>query len=121
MKNYKVVLDVVLLASLTLLSLVAILPKTIAMPTAMQMVLLAIVLGLIAAFLTFLWREQPTDEREAHNQALASRSAYVVGAIILIFALIIESLRHKLDPAIPIALLAMIATKVIIQKIKDDN
>ena len=84
-----------------------------------QMLILAAVLGLIATFLVLFWREQPDDEREMQNQALASRSAYTVGSLVLITALIIQSIDHNLDPAIPIALLAMIATKVIVQRTKD--
>lgn len=99
--------------------MLAIAPKTFVMPSSLQMLILATVLGLIATFLVLLWREKPDDEREMQNQALASRSAYVVGSLVLIAALIIQSFQHNLDPAVPIALLAMIATKVIIQRIKD--
>lgn len=119
MKKYKQLLDIVLLLGLTTLALLAIAPKTFVMPTSLQMLILAAVLGLFATFLVLLWREQPDDEREMQNQALASRSAYIVGSLVLITALIIQSSNHKIDPAIPIALLAMIATKVIVQRTKD--
>ena len=121
MKKYKPLLDIVLLARLTLVSLLAIAPKAIVMPSSLQMLILACVLGLIAAFLVLLWREQPSDEREIQNQALASRLAYVVGSVVLIGALFIQSLRHELDSAVPLALLAMIATKVIVQRTKDNE
>ncbi|MDP1720965.1 MAG: hypothetical protein Q8L08_08235 [Candidatus Nanopelagicaceae bacterium] len=119
MKKYKPALDVILLLSLATVSALAIAPETFVMPTSIQMVILTVVLGLIATFLVLLWRENPDDEREADNQAIASRAAYVVGAIALIIALITQSLKHQIDSAIPIALLAMIATKVIIQRQKD--
>jgi hypothetical protein len=121
MKKYKPLLDIVLLASLTLVSLLAVAPRAIVMPSSLQMLILACVLGLIAAFLVLLWREQPSDEREIQNQALASRLAYVVGSVVLIGALFIQSLRHELDSAVPLALLAMIATKVIVQRTKDNE
>jgi cobalamin synthase len=119
MKKYKQLLDIILLLGLIVIALLAIAPKTFVMPTSLQMVILAIVLGLIATFLVLLWREQPDDEREMQNQATASRSAYIVGSLVLIAALIAQSLNHNLDAAIPIALLAMIATKIIIQRTKD--
>lgn len=119
MKKYKQLLDIILLLGLTTITLLAIAPKTFVMPSSLQMLILATVLGLIAAFLVLLWREQPDDEREMQNQALASRSAYIVGSLVLIIALIIQSLNHDLDPAIPVALLAMIAIKVIVQRTKD--
>jgi len=119
MKKYKPALDVILLLSLAIVSALAIAPKTFVMPNSLQMLILTIALVLIATFLVLLWRESPSDEREAGNQAAASRSAYVVGAIVLIAALLSQSLKHQIDSAVPIALLAMIATKVVIQRIKD--
>lgn len=119
MKKYKPALDVILLISLAIVSLLAIAPETFVMPTAIQMLILTVAIGLIATFLLLLWRENPSDEREADNQAIASRSAYIVGAIVLIIALVGQGLNHKIDPVVPIALLAMIATKVIIQRHKD--
>jgi cobalamin synthase len=121
MKKYKQLLDVVLLFGLGIISLLAVAPEAIVMPSGLQMLLLAIVLGLIAMFLVLVWRERPDDEREMHNQAMASRSAYLIGSLFLIGTLIIQSLDHRLDPAIPITLLAMIATKVIVQRIMDDR
>lgn len=119
MKKYKQLLDIVLLLGLAIIALLAIAPKTFIMPTSVQMLTLAVVLGLISTFLVLLWREQPDDEREMQNQALASRSAYIIGSLVLIGALIIQSLDHDLDPAIPIALLSMIATKVFVQRSRD--
>ncbi len=120
MKKYKHLLDVILLSGLVILSAVAIAPKTLVMPSSLQMAVLAAVIGLIAAFLTLSWREHPADEREAQNQATASRLAYVVGSIVLIVSLIIQSLTHTIDPTVPLALLAMIATKVVMQRHSDD-
>jgi cobalamin synthase len=119
MKKSKQLLDVILLLGLGMIALLAITPKTFIMPSSVQMLVLAAVLGLIATFLVLFWREQPDDEREMQNQALASRSAYIVGSLVLITALIIQSLHHNLDSAIPIALLAMIATKIIVQRTRD--
>ena len=121
MKKYKSILDIVLLLGLGVIAFLAVAPHAVVMPSSVQMLLLAVVLVLISGFMVFLWREQPDDEREAHNQALASRSAYLVGAVILVIALVIQSLRHNVDPAIPVALLAMIATKIIIQRNKDNH
>lgn len=119
MKKYKSLLDVVLLAGLGFMAFLAIAPDTIVMPTSLQMILLAIVLGLLATFLVLLWREKPSDEREMDNQAVASRSAYIVGSGVLIVALLIQSFRHDLDPSVPIALFAMIVTKIVVQRTKD--
>ncbi len=121
MKKHKSLLDAILLLGLGLICFVAIAPTTIVMPNALQMTLLAIVIALFAGFLVFLWREKPEDERETQNQMLASRAAYAVGSIVLIAALLLQSIRHEVDPAVPIALLAMIATKIIMQRVKDNH
>lgn len=120
MKKYKSSLDVILLLGLGVIAFLAVAPDAIVMPSTLQMLLIAIVIVLISGFLVFLWREQPGDERELQNQAIASRSAYLVGCIVLIIALAVQSVRHDLDPAIPVALLAMIATKIIVQRNKDN-
>ena len=119
MKKYKQLLDVVLLLGLSTIAMLSIAPEAYVMPSSLQMLILAAVLGLIATFLVLFVREQPDDEREMQNQALASRSAYTIGSLVLITGLIVQSLNHSLDPVVPIALLAMIATKVIVQRTKD--
>jgi len=119
MKKYKSLLDIVLLLGMGIITFFAVAPEAVVMPTTLQMILLAVVLALLAGFLVLLWREQPDDEREAHNQAEASRAAYLVGSIVLIIALVWQSMRHDIDPAVPIALLAMIAAKILIQRTKD--
>jgi FtsH-binding integral membrane protein len=121
MKKYKSLLDIVLLLGLGTIAFLAVAPEAVVMPSALQMLLLAAVLVLISSFLVFLWREKPNDERELHNQALASRWAYLIGCVVLILALVIQGLKHDLDPFIPIALLAMIATKIIVQRNKDNQ
>lgn len=119
MKKYKLVFEIVLLLCLAGISLLAIAPKTFVMPTSAQMMLLAVVLVLLAAFLVFLWREQPRDERELENQAVASRTAYSAGSAVLIVAMLVQSLEHHLDSAVPLALLIMIVTKVLVQRRRD--
>jgi len=121
MKKYKSLLDILLLLGLGTIAFLAVAPDTVIMPSSLQMILLAVVLVLISGFLVFLWREQPSDERELQNQALASRWAYLTGSCVLILALVIQSLRHDLDPTVPIALLTMIATKIIVQSNKDNK
>ncbi len=119
MKKYKSLLDIVLLALLVFLCLVSILPHTIVMPSQLQMLLLIVVFGLMSAFLVLVWREQPNDEREAENQQLASRMAYLAGCIVLIITMLVQGASHKLDAAIPITLLVMILTKLVTQQLKD--
>ncbi len=119
MKKYKPLLDIILLSLLVFLCLSAILPHTIIMPSQLQMLLLVVIFGLMSAFLVLVWREQPSDEREAENQQLASRMAYLAGCIVLIVTMLVQGVSHKLDAAIPITLLIMILTKVVTQQLKN--
>lgn len=119
MKKYKSLIELLLIATLFVVSVISVAPKTFVMPNTAQMVLMVLVIGLLCAFLVFIWRENPSDEREAQNQATASRAAYIVGAGVLIVTLLVQGLQHDLDPAIPLVLLAMISTKLAVQRFKD--
>jgi disulfide bond formation protein DsbB len=119
MKKYKMAIDIVLLVGLGVVSALAIAPKEILMPSSVQMALLAALLALLVAFMAVVWRENPADEREFQNQSTASRAAYLVGVFLLIVALVYQSIKHEVDPYVPITLFGMIATKVIAQRSKD--
>lgn len=121
MKKFKSPFDIALILILGIVVLVAILPDSALMPSSLQMIVIGLTIAFISAFLVLFWREKPGDEREALNQATASRLAYIAGSAVLILSLIIETLDHSLSPAIPIAILAMIATKVFAQKYLDKS
>lgn len=121
MKNYKTIIDSILVFGLGIFTLIAIFPENLGMPSGVEMASLAILSGLLATFLVVFWREKPTDEREVKNQASASRLAYIAGTSVLIVFLIIESLNHDLSPVIPITIFVMIATKLFSQKYLDNS
>lgn len=119
MKNYKNLLDIVLVLGLGLMTFLAVAPESFVMPSALQMIILAGVITLLAGFMTLVWREQPADEREAENQSDASRYAYLTGVVVLMVGLLYGSLKHDVDAFVPVALLVMIGTKVLVQRHKD--
>lgn len=121
MKKYKSYFDIVLLLGIGLLAFLSVAPNALVMPTSLQMLILGIVLVLIASFLVLFWREDPSDEREASNQASASRSAYIVGFAVLLVAMAWQSFNHHVDSAIPLTIFAMIATKILVQRRKDND
>lgn len=121
MKKYKSHLDIILLSGMTALALLAIAPDTLVMPSSVQMLLLGAVLVLLAGFSVLVWREDPSDEREAQNQAIASRTAYFAGLVVLVIALVVQSLQHSIDSTVPIALLVMVATKILVQRHRDSR
>lgn len=82
------------------------------MPPSMLMAIVATLGVVFVAFASFLWREQPRDEREEHHRYLASRLAFLVGIGLLVVAVIVQSLQHRLDAWIAVTLGAMILAKV---------
>ncbi len=116
MKSYKRLFDAILLLGLLGLMSISILPKSMVMSNDAQMILLALVFILVSAFIAFLWREHPADERELLHVARASRLGYVIGCAVLIIALVWQQVvGHHDDPTAAVALFAMIATKLIMQ------
>ena len=83
------------------------------MPDAVQMMM---TLGIALAFIlfaSFVFHEKVHDEREALHRYIAARFAYLSGTIILVVALVVQSIHHTLDNWLLIALFVMILGKII--------
>jgi cobalamin synthase len=115
MKKYKSLLDVLIVLILMSLSAAAIVPSKVAMSNGIKTTLIVILFGLVSSFAVLVWREHPADEREAEHQQIASRTAYLAGCGALIVAMLLQAFRHRLDSAIPVALLVMILVKLLVQ------
>ncbi|MEK9151563.1 MAG: hypothetical protein AAB547_02940 [Patescibacteria group bacterium] len=87
-------------------------PLNLFMPSMMQMLVVALAGLLFILFAGFVWREQAQDEREELHRFLAARFAYLVGTGILMFAVLVQSFAHMLDPWIILALVGMLIAKV---------
>jgi glycerol uptake facilitator-like aquaporin len=61
----------------------------------------------------FQWQEGALDEREELHRFLAARLAYFVGAAIVMIGVLVQSLRHSVDPWLVGALIGMIVAKVV--------
>jgi fluoride ion exporter CrcB/FEX len=88
-------------------------PGHLAMPDSMVSML---IVGLIVAFLTFaafLFRETSSDEREALHVLTAGRISYLVGVGTLIAGIIVQAIKHDIDPWLVIALCAMVFSKLL--------
>jgi cobalamin synthase len=119
MKNARVLFDGLLVLLLIVLSVAALGPFGITMPNSLQMMLFFAAFGFVSAFVVLAWRERPADERETYNLLGASRLAYIAGCGVLIIALLVDAFRHSVDPAVLLALLVMIATKLGAQWFQD--
>lgn len=88
-------------------------PGHLTMPDTMVSML---IIGLIISFLSFaafLLRENSADEREALHVLAAGRISYLVGVGTLIFGIIVQALKHAIDPWLVIALCAMVFSKLL--------
>ena len=88
-------------------------PSHLTMPDSMVSML---IVGLIIAFLTFaayLFREKSSDERELVHVLTAGRISYLVGVGTLIFGIIIQALKHEIDPWLVIVLCSMVVAKLL--------
>ncbi len=88
-------------------------PIPFLMLTSTQMVLTSLAaLGFIM-WTVFQWQEGALDEREELHRFLAARLAYFVGAAIVMIGVLVQSLRHSVDPWLVGALIGMIVAKVV--------
>lgn len=83
------------------------------MPTAAVMTVLALIVAGFVSFSLFLWREKGADEREEAHIHKADRVGFIFGALVLVTAIIAESVAHMLSPWLVVALMAMITGKAV--------
>jgi hypothetical protein len=83
------------------------------MPSMAVMTILILSVGVFAVFALFLWREKGTDEREQAHIHRADRFGFMFGALVLLVAIVVESLAHMLSPWIVLALVVMIVAKAV--------
>lgn len=81
------------------------------MPSAVIMAVLVLIVAAFAVFSIFLWREKGLDEREESHIHKADRLGFVFGALVLIVAIVAESLAHMLSPWLVLALIVMLFAK----------
>lgn len=82
------------------------------MPTATQMVLLCCFAAAFALYAGAIFRERPRDERESLHLYRANRMGYLVGVVTLSVVVVVQDLRHELDPIVLLALAIMIIVKM---------
>ena len=90
-------------------------PMGLLMPESTVMLLL---IGLILTyfiFLGFIWKEYHGDEREYVHRLHAGRISFFTGSMILIIGIILQSLKHDIDPWLIAGLGTMILTKIIVR------
>ena len=113
MKKHKEIIIALLLCVILLLKID---PFHWLMPNEIQMIILCLFFVAFAVYTGVIFREKPHDERENYHLYKASRFGYLAGIISLSAAIIIQDLRHKLDPSLVLILVIMILVKLIVLK-----
>ncbi len=88
-------------------------PGNLSMPDTMQSMLIVSIIVAFLTFAAFILREKSSDERESMHILSAGRISYLVGVGALIAGVVIQALRHEIDPWLVIALCAMVFSKLI--------
>jgi hypothetical protein len=97
---------------LLVLAVILIDPMHWFMPTMIQMAALAGLVAVFAVLATFLVREQVRDEREEQLRSDSSRIGFLLGAGVLVVAIVVQGYLDMLDHWLVYALLAMVFGKV---------
>jgi len=78
------------------------------------MMTLALLVAAFLAFAALVWGEgKAGDERDVAHQAIVGRIAYLAGSTVLLVSIVVQTLSHKLDITLVLALGVMVLAKVI--------
>lgn len=83
------------------------------MPSPLVTMLVVFFMAFFGIFTAVIWREQPKDERESFHSMYAGRLAFLTGSTILVIGIVIQELRHLIDPWLIFALVGMLIAKII--------
>ena len=97
-------------------------PLGILMSSLFQMTAYGLLLVAVVVFAGLVIKEKTLDEREEKNRAIAGRAGYLMGLIILIIGVSVQTLSHTpLDPWIIGALVVMVLGKVFTRAYYEDR
>lgn len=105
-------IEVIMAGILLILSILVINPGGIWMPDMLAMCIAGIALVVFASFAIFIWRAKSKDERERLHTLLAGQYAFLLGAAVVCIGLVIQSIRHEVDPWLAAVLTVMMLTRV---------
>jgi len=87
-------------------------PFGIIMTDQLQMAILALASIVVITFLIFIWKEDPKDEREEAYLVVSSRISFFSVAIVLLVALVVQTLQHMVDIWVTLALFTLLLSKI---------
>ena len=90
-------------------------PKGLLMPASTDMLILVLFIVLFLVYLSFVWKERAQDEREHFHKQIAGRLSFFVGSSVLSLGIIVQALKHEIDPWLVGTLGCMLLTKIIVR------
>lgn len=90
-------------------------PTGLLMPESTVMFLVILFVLTYFVYMGFFWKESHGDEREQSHRLLAGRISFFVGSATLITGIVLQSLRHEIDPWMIITLGIMLLTKIVMR------
>lgn len=112
-KNKEYLKDFILIIVLIIASFLLVNPFGLIMTDELQMVVLALTCIVVITILIFLWKENPTDEREETYLLISNRIAFFAVSITLLIALIVQVFQHRIDEWIAISLCILLLSKIL--------
>jgi len=110
--NKQFLIEIIITIILLILLVLVLNPMELWMPPQATMMLTAFILVTFLIFSAFIWREQSHDERENLHKLMAGRIGFLAGSGILVTGIIVQTLKHTLDPWLVIALGGMVLVKI---------
>lgn len=83
------------------------------MPPLAAMLVILLVAVVMCVWAGFVMKEGAGDEREKIHRMDAGRIAYLSGSAILTIALVVQGIKHEIDPWITLALGVMVVSKLV--------
>lgn len=101
-----------IIVTVLLLALAALLYNPYWMPMGLVLAVLVCFVLALGGFAVFIWRERGGDEREVLIRQVASRVAYLAGAVILAVGIVYQNLTlHAVDPWLLAAFMVVVLAK----------
>lgn len=113
--------EIILGIALLVLVLLVLDPFGFYMSNMMTASVLALLVICFIAFQVFIWKNNPSDERELSHEHLAGRWAYLIGTASLLVGIAVQSFNHNVDIWLVLALFLMITTKFFTSFYADRN
>jgi hypothetical protein len=112
MKNISFISEIATAGIIIGILLLFIRPTKLLMPDSLSLMVTLLLILAFIIYVSLLWKEKSTDEREELHRLNAGRISFITGATVLIIGVVVQSLKHNVDPWLVFTLSAMVLAKI---------